>query len=128
MPESILLIESDPDLRRVITLSLQQKGFRIPEVVDVAQAYEFLKKKTPDLLVLELDIPHGNNGELIDAYRKCLEQDTENGKVILTTTLRPGDSWRKRYQPDAVIYKPFDVRRLCDLVKEKIQSNSVKTM
>lgn len=128
MPESILLIETNPDLRRVISLSLQQQGFRILEVIDVAQAYEILKKKSPELLILELDIPNGNNGALIEAYRRCLEQDTGNGKVILTTTLRPGDAWRRRYKPDAVIYKPFDVRRLCDLVKDKIQSKSVRTM
>ncbi len=128
MSDSILLIESDPDLRRVISLSLQQEGFKIIEVVEGAQAYEIMKNEYPEILVLELDIPHGRNGALIEAYRRCHEKDPNYGKVVLTTTRRPGDAWRKRYQPDAVIYKPFDVRRLCDLVKTQIQDNSTRMM
>lgn len=126
MPESILLIESDPDLRKVITLSLRQEGFDILEVSEIAQAYDFMRDRPPEILILELDFPHGNNGALIEAYRGTDNPTT--GRVVLTTTIRPGDAWRKKYQPDAVIYKPFDVRQLCDLVKDQIQNDSVQAM
>jgi DNA-binding response OmpR family regulator len=125
MHESILLVESDLDLRRVMTLSLQQVGFDVFDASDMPHAYEILKEESPEILILELDFPHGNNGALINTYRKLHDQDLKDGAVILTTTRRPGDAWRKTYQPDAVVYKPFDVRGLCDLVRCHIQSNSV---
>jgi DNA-binding response OmpR family regulator len=128
MHETILLVESDLDLRRVMTLSLQQVGFKVFDASDTMQANEILKEKSAEILILELDFPHGNNGTLIEAYRKYRDQDTRNGAVILTTTLRPGDTWRKRYQPDAVLYKPFDVRGLCDLVSLHIQKNSIHSI
>lgn len=126
MSESILLIESDPDLRKVITLSLRQEGYDILDAGDVTQAYDFMQDRPPEILILELDFPHGNNGALIEAYRGSHNPST--GRVVLTTTQRPGDEWRKKYQPDAVIYKPFDVRQLCDLVKDQVQTDTVQAM
>jgi DNA-binding response OmpR family regulator len=128
MSETILLIESDPDLRKVITLSLRQEGFDILEVGDVAQAYGFMLDEPPEILILELDFPDGTNGALIEAYRRISDRDPANGKVVLTTTLRPGDAWRQKYQPDAVIYKPFDVRQLCDLIKDQVKSDSAQAI
>jgi DNA-binding response OmpR family regulator len=128
MHESILLVESDLDLRRVMTLSLQQVGFKVFDTSNMSNAYQTLNDVTPEILILELDIPHGNNGALIETYRKYCEQDPGKGTVILTTTLRPADAWRNRYQPDSVIYKPFDVRGLCDLVRIQIKNYSVRNL
>ena len=125
MQESILLVESDLDLRRVMTLSLQQVGFEVFDAVDLSHAYEIIKREVPRILILELDFPLGSNGALINSYRKHHDQDAERSTVILTTTRRPGDAWRTTYQPDVVIYKPFDVRGLCNLVKDYTQGNSV---
>lgn len=108
---TVLLLESEPGLRRVVSLSLRQRGYEVLEAEDPDAVNELLEEDIPDLFILELDHPNGENGHLIDRYRQKI-QDTE-GVVLLTTTHRPEDSWRYRYQPDAVLYKPFDIRHLC---------------
>jgi DNA-binding response OmpR family regulator len=126
MHESILLLESNIDLRRVITISLQQIGYKIFDVTDAAHAFEILERTTPEVFILELDVPFGKNGALIERYRDCQERVTWEGTVILTTTFRPGDAWRRRYKPDAVIYKPFDMRALYGLVKSQLQRKAIR--
>lgn len=119
MSATVLLLETETSLRKVVAASLQQLGLRIIEAEDAEAAREHLRQEAPDLFVLELDHPSGENGALIDAYR----QQSDEGAVVLTTTERPNDDWRQRYQPEAVVYKPFDVRYLSRRVRRLIHPN-----
>ena len=120
-PESttILLLEGDTGLRKIISLALLQQGITVYAAPDPTKARRILGKETPDLFILELDNPEGNNGELIDLYRQ--NKNELDNTVLLLTTRRPSDIWRNRYQPDVVIYKPFDIRFLVRRVTDLIQ-------
>lgn len=120
MSATVLLLESEDSLRKVVAASLQQLGLRIVEATNAEDARRRLAEEEPDLFVLELDHPSGDNGELIEAYR----QQSDDGPVLLTTTERPQDEWRERYQPEAVVYKPFDVRLLLERVRGLIRDET----
>ena len=122
MSATVLLLETESSLRRVVAASLQQLGLRIIEAEDADTARAHLQDKAPDLFVMELDHPSGDHGALIDAYR----EQSDNGAVVLTTTERPKDDWRQRYQPEAVVYKPFDVRYLSRRVRHLIKNEPVE--
>ncbi len=119
MSATVLLLETESSLRKVVAASLQQLGLRILEAEDAAAARQHLQDEAPDLFVLEFDPPSGENGALIEAYR----EHSEEGAVVLTTTERPKDDWRQRYQPEAVVYKPFDVRYLSRRVRHLIHND-----
>jgi DNA-binding response OmpR family regulator len=120
MSATVLLFETETSLRKVIAASLEQQGFDIIQAANADAARKHLTRDTPDLFVLELDHPAGENGELIETYRN---QDG-GGAVVLTTTERPDDGWRSRYQPEAVVYKPFDVRFLCRQVRGLVKMSA----
>jgi DNA-binding response OmpR family regulator len=113
----VLLLESEPSLRKVVAASLKQTGLRIIEAEDADSARMRLEEESPDLFVLELDHPAGEHGALIDAFR----QQCDEGAVVLTTTERPREGWRHRYQPEAIVYKPYDVRLLSRRIRRLIQ-------
>lgn len=116
MSATVLLFETETSLRKVVAASLKQLGLRIVEAEDAETARRKLEAEQPDLFVLELDHPSGENGSLIDAYRR----QSDDGAVLLTTTERPSELWRQRYQPEAIVYKPFDVRYLCQRIDHLI--------
>jgi DNA-binding response OmpR family regulator len=111
---TVLVVEGEESLRRVITLSLQELGLRVFEAPDLRCARELLKTEHPDLLVLELDFPNDHNCELIELFRKQRGQD--RGSVVVTTTQRTSDDWRRRNHPEITLFKPFDMRLLCKSV------------
>jgi DNA-binding response OmpR family regulator len=113
MSATVLLFETETSLRRVMAASLEQQGFDIIQAANADAARKYLRLDTPDLFVLELDQPAGDNGRLIETYRN----QSHSGAVVLTTTERPDDGWRSRYQPETVVYKPFDVRFLCRQIR-----------
>ena len=120
MSATVLLFETETSLRKVMAASLEQQGFDIIQAANADAARKHLRRDSPDLFVLELDHPAGDNGKLIETYRN----QSRSGAVLLTTTERPDDGWRSRYQPEAVVYKPFDVRFLCRQIRDLMQTTS----
>ena len=112
---SVLLLEHESNLRRAITVTLQQLNMKVYEASDAESAWSILEHQTPRLLILEFDSTNGKAGELIEYFR----QKNEDGQnlVLLTTSERPGDGWRQQYRPDIVVYKPFDIRYLTRCIK-----------
>jgi DNA-binding response OmpR family regulator len=121
MAATVLLLESEPSLRKVVAASLQQNGLRILQAEDAEAARQQLDEEEPDLFVLELDHPAGEHGSLIEAYR----QRCGGGPVVLTTTERPEEAWRRRYRPEAVVYKPYDVRLLARRIRALIPGDGL---
>jgi DNA-binding response OmpR family regulator len=118
-PTNLLLLERDPGLRKSVKLTLEQDGLDVWDVQDEVDAQEILERKSPDLLVLDHENLAEHLGELIALYRENREE--EEGIVLVTTARRIDDSWRLRYEPDLVVYKPFDVRFLCRRIKSLIE-------
>jgi DNA-binding response OmpR family regulator len=113
---SVLLLEHESNLRRAITVTLQQLNMNVFEVADAESALSILEQQTPQLLILEFDSINGRAGDLIDSFRQ--KNGSGQSLVLLTTSERPGDIWRQRYHPDIVVYKPFDIRYLTRCINE----------
>jgi DNA-binding response OmpR family regulator len=124
--DSILLVESDPHLRKVVSASLEQIGVKTHEASQAQDAQRILRTEQPSILIVERDFPHGENGKLIEEFRSHRGQDRSH--VVVTTTNRLSTSWRKQHQPKVVVYKPFDVRHLCRVIRALLLEPSKKTL
>jgi DNA-binding response OmpR family regulator len=112
--QEILLFEREQYLRKAIFLCLQELGINVIEAVDIDQARRVIEIKKPDIFILDLGFPIGEESSLIETFRaEC----GDNKPVIVTTIDRPADLWRKKYLPDTILYKPFDVRYLVKRVR-----------
>jgi DNA-binding response OmpR family regulator len=69
VPETILLIEDDPDTARAISKALESSGYRVTAVDTGARARALVANVRPDLILLDLMLP-----------------DTDG--LVLTTTLK----------------------------------------
>lgn len=118
MRVSILLVEGQTDLRRVISACLEQLDIRVWEAANAQSAKRILLEKNPKALVVDYDFPDLLNGEVIESFRG---DEKANAPIIVTTTQRISDEWRERYQPSAVVYKPFDIRLLLKTITSTIR-------
>jgi two-component system, OmpR family, alkaline phosphatase synthesis response regulator PhoP len=53
----ILIVEDDPDLRRLWRLALSLEGFDVTEASDGVDALRIIEENRPDLVVLDLGLP-----------------------------------------------------------------------
>ncbi|MEA1977302.1 MAG: response regulator [Chloroflexota bacterium] len=116
---TVLLVESEDSLRRIMSVSISELRIRVLEAADLESALDMLKTEHPEVLVIEYDFPFGENAKLINVFRQ--HKGKRQGYVVVTTARRLDALWRRQCRPDATIYKPFDIRELCKTLKSLIE-------
>jgi two-component system response regulator MprA len=81
MSESVLIVEDDPAVRRMLERSLAKEGFEVRAAADGAAALALSERSTPDLVVLDVSMP-GLSG--IDVCRRLRQSGMQGGVLMLT--------------------------------------------
>lgn len=82
MARSVLLVEDDPRVRRVLRLALEDEGFSITEAADGAQSLERLEEVAPDIILLDLMLPDR------DGFSICREVRRRSDVPVIMVTAR----------------------------------------
>jgi CheY-like chemotaxis protein/phosphoribosyl 1,2-cyclic phosphodiesterase len=82
---TILLVDDDPDIVRLLTMTLQSEGFRLLSASDGNAALEITRAEKPDLLLLDWKMPGRNGLEVCRALRAESDPDLRNVPVVLLT-------------------------------------------
>ena len=76
----ILVVDDDPEIRRLVAGYLTDQGFRAITAEDAAAARAALAARTPDLVVLDVMMPGEDGLALI----RWLRRDSELPVILLT--------------------------------------------
>ncbi|MEM9139430.1 MAG: response regulator transcription factor [Pseudomonadota bacterium] len=106
---SILIVDDDPDIRRLVAEFLVREGLEVEEAEDGAAMDAVLARIRPDLIVLDLMMP----GE--DGLSICRRLRAQNGPAILMLTAKSDEIDRVvglEMGADDYLVKPFGPREL----------------
>src|SRR2546428_13820846 len=93
MVREVLVVEDEPDIRRLVVLHLERDGFRCRTATNGPDALREAKTAVPDLVVLDLILPKLNK---LEVYRQ-LRSDTSTAAVpIIMLTATADDVDRAR--------------------------------
>jgi DNA-binding NtrC family response regulator len=108
--KKILVVEDDPDIRKILQLFLSEKGFQVKVADQPAPALEILAQEPVDLILSDVRMP-GMSG--LDLLRELKERDPEIQLVLMTAYSSVKDAV-EAIQLGAADYveKPIDFRRL----------------
>lgn len=83
MAKKIMIVDDKPDILKLAMIRLKLSGYEILKAIDSEEALEMLEKTRPDLILLDLLLPHMQGDELC----KNLKADakTKNIPIILFT-------------------------------------------
>jgi DNA-binding response OmpR family regulator len=128
MAETICVIDDDRELCELIRITLETRGYKVIEAYDGEKGLNLIKKKEPDLIVLDLKMPKMNGYEVLNHLKNSAKLSTI--PVIVLTVLTKGsrksdEEWSKSTGVEDFITKPFDpldllkrVRKLLDVKQE----------
>jgi DNA-binding response OmpR family regulator len=113
----ILIAEDEPDIRELITLTLQFSGYDVVRATDGAEAFDAAKSDHFDLILMDVRMPRMTGYE---ACRILRESDATKGIPIIFLSAKGQESEVKAgldAGADDYILKPFAP----DMLTRKIQ-------
>jgi len=110
----ILVVEDDPDVRRVIVECLSLIGYKVTEAANGSEALAQLATLRPDLLVVDYAMPDMTGAEVISHARKLVGELP----VILATGYADMAAVERLAGRPRILRKPFDIAQLGDAVNE----------
>jgi len=69
VPVRVLVVDDEPSIRRFLRTTLSAQGYDITEAEDGAKALDEVRRRTPDLMVLDLGLPTMDGQEVIRRLR-----------------------------------------------------------
>jgi len=126
LPSKILIVDDDVGIRMILSKFLQRQGFETLVAEDGLEGVELAKKNHPDLIMLDVVMPRMDGltaARLIKFYKPLSEVP------IVFLTAKDADKeieLAQTVRAEVYITKPFDVRKVIEVVKELL-SSSVET-
>jgi diguanylate cyclase (GGDEF)-like protein len=117
MPESILVVDDDPDIARFVEVNLRSAGYDVSVAGDGEEALERAGELRPDLVLLDVMMPRLDGFEVAQRLRK--NPQTANTSIIMLTAKALSSDKVTGLQSgaDDYIIKPFDPIELLARVK-----------
>jgi CheY-like chemotaxis protein len=117
-PESILLVEDDPDLRTALARTLRGSGYRVVEVKDAEAALAVAERPDAhiDLVLSDVVMPKMSGLELVERLARL----RPGWRVLLVSGHLNHPSLRDRALPAGVdlLQKPFEAAELARRLRE----------
>ena len=116
---SVLVVEDDRGVKRMLWFSLRSAGFRVVEASTGAEALRILDRHPPDAVVLDLGLPDGRGPDVLDRLNRPGDWAGKEPVWTVISALDRGEA-RRRYGPmsDRFISKPFDPWDLIKALEE----------
>ena len=124
--QKILIVEDEPDIRKLVQYNLTQERFSVLEAEDGEQALKLLQREKPNLVILDLMLPGLSGMELC----KLLRQRSDTAKLpILMLTAKAGEADRivgLEMGADDYLAKPFSPREMVARVRAILRRSEAK--
>jgi len=113
---TILYVEDTFENRILIRRVLQVEGYVIIEAENATQALEILKEETPDLILMDINMPD-MDGYTLTSKLRTIPKLFDTPIVALTANVMRGDRERSLAAGcDGYIQKPIDIDILSDQI------------
>jgi DNA-binding response OmpR family regulator len=115
---TILVVDDEPTLRETLAEALEQDGLRVVTAEDGKQALERFRAEAPDLMLLDLMLPHVSGIEVCRIVRR------ESSLPIIMLTAKDGEIDKVvglELGADDYVTKPFSLRELMARIRSQLR-------
>jgi len=112
--KTILVLDDDPSVRRMLQVLLEQEGHVVIMVADVRSALAQCAVQLPDLMIVDLMLPIEDGEMFLREFRRRWRQSRV--PVILLSASTARNDIARRLAVEATLSKPFFAEDLRELI------------
>lgn len=117
MKPRVLITDDQPDIRKLVRMTLDMGDVEVYEAETAAGALEVIARVNPDVVLMDIMMPGEFDG--LEACRRIKQDPERAGTVVIMLTARGQQAdldAGKAVGADAYLVKPFSPLELLDLV------------
>ncbi len=122
MSKIILVVDDEPIVVEIAKRKLQERGFEVVTASNGEEAVAQLRLKTPQLIILDIQMPKMNGYTFM--IEKAKNPEWIDLPVIVLTAYNEMEPLFKRHGVKAYLLKPLKLQELLDNVTEVLGSAS----
>ncbi len=116
----ILQVEDEDNIRKLITVNMVQRGYRVLEACTGQQGLQLLREQIPDLLILNIKLPDMSGLDILDHLNNNSLPSSDFPVIIITAFPIDTEMILSQYTRVAKIFtKPFGIKEVIDFIHEK---------
>ena len=117
-PFSILIVDDEAGIRKILRLFLEMEGYTVFEAVSASQAQQIVSKEKPQLMILDVVLCGQTGFEVCEWIKE--NPETKDTIVILFTALNQDHDLKEgeRVRCDYYLTKPQNPKDIVKKVKE----------
>ena len=69
MDPYVVVLEDDPELRSLLTRGLREEGFQVRTAGSAVEAFDVIRGKPPDALIVDIGLPDADGRDVVQALR-----------------------------------------------------------
>ena len=123
---TILVIEDDPSFRDLLALHLHAAGHTVRAAGDPEEGLRSLLQETPDIILLDLDLPYLSGFEVLGALRS--DEASQKIPVVIITGHTDDESYDRcrKVGIDGFCSKPLKREELLDTIAKVLAGRAEK--
>ncbi len=121
----VLVIEDNDAVVRILRFCLRDAGFDASAVAMGGEALRILQQESPNAVLLDLQLPDGQGGAVLDWLRRSNERTTDSPVWVVMSALDQ-EAATQRFGPlgSHFISKPFDPWELVAILRKLLAAKS----
>ena len=119
MTKKILIMDDDPTIADLLTEALADEGYETYMTTQSLRFYDAVREHQPDLILLDLMMQYLDGRDEL----RLMEMGDHKIPVIVVTAFLDAKNEEEEFRKAGVVhivYKPFDLDKLVDLVRATI--------
>jgi two-component system, OmpR family, alkaline phosphatase synthesis response regulator PhoP len=121
MKKSVLVVDDQPHIVRLIQVNLEKEGFHVTTAADGQEGIRKAREGRPDLVILDVIMPRKDGFEVLQEMKE--DPELAEVPVIMLTVKTQNIDIVRGLREGAELYlpKPFHPKELVSLVKRTLE-------